>query len=811
MIRKAVTEAFRNKNSVMFITTIIFMAGVLSFFNDNAIISSAIITVLGVILLFKNYASFKYVIFWILMFYLGFFISLFKIHSTDSLLPLAPDDAVITGQIISIPNSNVKEKTKFFVNINKIDNKEIKAKTLVSAYDVDGDFSKLVVGNTYTFKGKLRKPFDATNPSQFDYAKYLRNFDTFTTFYTDTEDINKLDTKLSPKWKFLQGLNELRNKIVKTHALYLKSPNLEILGGIVFGDDAVAPPDYIKASFINSGLLHILAASGMNVAFIYGFWFFFMRRLRVPFKISVLSGMVVIILYTLMTGLGPSVIRAALMLLIILAGKLIDRDTHSVSLLALVALLMLIYNPAYINDVGFQLSFLVTFGLLTTGNVIFEKLKDAKFPNWLSASILIPVIAQIWVAPIQMFYFNTFSLYSVFANVLSVPFLSVVSFGGFISSIFAIFMPHSKYICMAMDFVMNYILHIIVSISNLFAHLPNSMLTTPHPSVIQIFIYYTIVMLITFIIKICTEEKDICKKLYYTAAVLAIILLFSTINIPNNKLEIITFDVQNADCFLVKTPQDKCFIIDTGRTGFGKYSQAQAILLKYMKDRGLKNIEGMIITHFDNDHAGGAYEIMKSLKVKKVYLNSYNDKSATANFVYKGLREKNIPSQLPVNNSIIYTEKDLNIKTYYANVSPKKFKFESQHENENSIVTLLQYKDFDMLFTGDAGVTAFNIIKKDIPTNIEVLKVGHHGGPHVVDENMISHIKNQVSIVSTGQNNFGHPNRGTLDILRKTDIYRTDRHNSIKIQTDGIEYKILTYDKTRKKYILSRTQDTIRP
>ena len=149
--------------------------------------------------------------------------------------------------------------------------------------------------------------------------------------------------------------------------------------------------------------------------------------------------------------------------------------------------------------------------------------------------------------------------------------------------------------------------------------------------------------------------------------------------------------------------------------------------------------------------------------------------------------------------------------TYYANVSPKKFKFESQHENENSIVTLLQYKDFDMLFTGDAGVTAFNIIKKDIPTNIEVLKVGHHGGPHVVDENMISHIKNQVSIVSTGQNNFGHPNRGTLDILRKTDIYRTDRHNSIKIQTDGIEYKILTYDKTRKKYILSRTQDTIRP
>ena len=143
----------------------------------------------------------------------------------------------------------------------------------------------------------------------------------------------------------MQGLNNIRNRIIDTHALYLKSPNLEILGGIVFGDDAVAPPDYIKTAFVNSGLLHILAASGMNVAFIYGFWYFILRRLRAPFKLTVISGIGVVILYTLMTGLGPSVIRAALMLIFILAGKLIDRDAHSVSLLALVGALMLIYNP----------------------------------------------------------------------------------------------------------------------------------------------------------------------------------------------------------------------------------------------------------------------------------------------------------------------------------------------------------------------------------------------------------------------------------------------------------------------------------
>ena len=167
------------------------------------------------------------------------------------------------------------------------------------------------------------------------------------------------------------------------------------------------------------------------------------------------------------------------------------------SLLAFVAMLMLIYNPAFINDVGFQLSFIVTFGLLTTANVIFEKYKESKIPDWLIGAILIPVIAQIWVAPIQMFYFNTFSTYSVLANVLSMPFLSVISFGGFISSIIAILTPFTDKICMLSDIILNFILNILVFISDFFAGLPHSLLTTTHPNIFQLFIYYGIVLFVT--------------------------------------------------------------------------------------------------------------------------------------------------------------------------------------------------------------------------------------------------------------------------------------------------------------------------
>mgnify|MGYP003300339933 CR=1 FL=1 len=102
----------------------------------------------------------------------------------------------------------------------------------------------------------------------------------------------------------------------------------------------------------------------MNVAFIYGFFYFLMSLFRFNFKLKVTLGMITVIIYSLMTGLGATVVRATCMLLFVLIGKLIDRDAHSISLLSFVGFLMLLYNPMFINDVGFQLSFIVTFGIL---------------------------------------------------------------------------------------------------------------------------------------------------------------------------------------------------------------------------------------------------------------------------------------------------------------------------------------------------------------------------------------------------------------------------------------------------------------
>ena len=560
------------------------------------------------------------------------------------------------------------------------------------------------------------------------------------------------------------------------------------MGGIVFGDDAVAPPDYIKNSFINSGLLHILAASGMNVGFIFSFWFFIMTFFRVPYKPKVITGMILVIGYTLMTGLGASVVRASLMLLFVLAGKLIDRDAHSISLLSFVAILMLLYNPAYINDVGFQLSFLVTFGLLTTANIIIKKWDN--MPDKVISIILIPIVAQIWVAPIQMFYFNTFSLYSILANITSSILLIVISFTGFISSVLAIFQPVADIVCMSSDFINNYLISTLIVISDFFGSLPHSLIQTTHPNVIQISIYYIMLICVSLLVK-----YNEYKKAFITVICVSSVLLISTVNIPNKNLEVIAFDVGNADSFMIKTPQNKYFFIDTGKKPYQSgNSQAKIIMLKYLKDYGIKNIEGLIVTHFDNDHSGGTPEFLTNTKIKKLYLNSTKTETQTAANIFKTAKENKQKWEIAQNNKLIYKEPDMKIYTYKADIKGK------NESNGCSIITLISYKNFDMIFMGDAGVEAFEQIKQNIPHHIEVLKVGHHGGPNVVNKEMINHLNNQISLISTGINTFGHPNKGTLDTLRNTKILRTDLLNSIKISTDGKEYKIYSYDTHDKKY-----------
>jgi len=798
-MKEVFNELLQNKNFLMFALVVFYVLGLFAYFTDKPVLIASIVMICSLILIIKDF-PYKKVLIWIMIFYFGFFNAYFRVKNSDEISKIAPANATITGQLISIPNSIHKNNTKFFFKVNKINingkiynNLSNKTYITISDFSKNPNYSNLVIGNSYEIEGKLRRPFLSTNPSQFSYGKYLRNFKTYTTFYAENGDVKQMKTKIPLKWKFLQILNNKRINIIKTHAKYLDNSNVQVLGGIVFGDDAVAPPESIKTSFIHSGLLHILAASGLNVGFISGFLMFFLKYLGIPYKFRIISGIGVIILYCLMTGLGASVVRASLMLIFVFIGKLIDRDAHSVSLLSFVGLLMLLYNPAYINDVGFQLSFIVTLGILLTVDIVMKY--TSKIPKWLSGAIFIPIVAQLWVAPIQMFYFNTLSAYSVLANIITMPILFVISCGGFISSVFALIPSIADFICKWFDFILNPLITILIRISDYFAALPHSLITTTHPNIVQIICYYIILCGIIYLIKTQFENR---KILLSTIILSGLLVLSSVIHLPNHNFEVISFDVGNADAFLLKTPKGKYFIIDTGKSGYnGGRSQADIIILKYLKDRGIKDIEGLIITHFDSDHSGGAVDIINGLNVKKVYLNSLHTDKRLANEIYKTIDNKHILKILAQNDAVIYKEKDLRITTLKANIPEHGHDSEA---NENSVLALVENNKMSMLFTGDSGVKAFNQIKQNLPQNITVLKVGHHGAKNVVDKEMMNYLNPKVSLVSVGYNKYGHPYPLTIKLLSPSKIVRTDKINAIKIISNKKGYEVDGFDSTSGRF-----------
>lgn len=783
------------KTNFTILMSVFYIAGVVAFLNNAVVVFALMTLVLLIVSLWKNILSCKSVIVLYLFFALALLNCSFQIKNSDPLSRLAPAAGKISGRIISIPTTNKETKTKFYVKVKnaEINGKKynnLDSKTIVTLKDKRENYATLKIGDIVELNGKLRLPMKAVNPSQFDYKNYLKYNKTFTTFYVEEGQWKETNAAHGIGWAFLQNLNIKRQNIINIHKKYMKSPNIEVLGGVVFGDDAINPPDDVRHSFISSGLLHILAASGMNVSIIFGIWFFLGTRMRINYRLNILIGALLVAFYTLMTGMGASVLRAAIMIEFVLLGKLIDRNTDGIALIFFVALLLLLYNPAMIMEVGFQLSFIVTFALMFNCPPVLGRIEN-KYAEFIAGTLLIPLVAQFWAAPIQMFYFNNFAAYSVFANILITPFIMIISFLGFGASILAMIPPIADRVCMIADFILNPVVSGLVNISDFFASLPHSLLITPHPSLTQIILYYCALLAIGFLLR----SKIKHPRLILASILLLIIFGLSFIKIDNGKCEVIAFSVGNADSFLIKTPKKKYILIDTAHGSYGSgFSQADAIMNKYMKDHGIK-LDLMILTHFDSDHSGGAEDILDVIKTKEVLITENKPHTKTAHWLMSYMKGRGVNYRIAKNNQEVLREQDLSIKTHVSGIK--------ENDNENSIVTLLSYKDFDMLFMGDGSVQSFNKIKTNLPSKIEVLKVGHHGARNVVTPKMLKTGGFDSAIISTGFNTYGHPTPQTMDILVNNGlkVMRTDADNAVKISTDGKVYEIFKFDSEKKKFI----------
>jgi len=811
-------EIFSYTKSFTVLIAISYILGLMASFYDKEILFSFIIFLLLIVsVLFLNF-SFKKIIVLYLLFFLGIIRAENSINLPSVLDEISSKDAQIQGQVIS-SKTITNEKTKFYLRIDKavIDNKKyenLNTKILVSI-DNPKYNNEILIGNYINLKGKIHYPSPSTNPYQFDYQKYLLNNGVKNILYVDELKLEKdlvFSGNYKDNWYFILKKFEItRNEILEKHSKNIKPPNLEILGGIVFGNETINPDENIKESFKNSGLLHLLAASGLNVALIYGIWWWLAGLIRFPYNLSIYLGALFVVLYTFMTGFPPSILRAGTMLLFVLFGKIIDRNINSLASIFFAGFLILLFSPTMLFDVGFQLSFVVTIGLVVCVPVFIEKFKkiDDKYrekykntsrfkkyilflfsPANLASIVFIPLIAQVFVVPLQIHYFNSFTPFSILANILVIPFIGILSFVGFVSSIFALVPVLNESGVFVFDMFANPLLSLLVKISEIFSSFKNSLIITYGFDIFQIFIFWSMVLL--FVLNIKNNFKVKKQVLVLFSCVLILFVSLIKFDNFNKNFEIVMFDVGLADSFLIKTPENKYIMIDTGKKAYKGWSSYDGVLKKYLKNERISNLEKLIITHFDSDHCADAVKIMELLKIKEVIIPQLKQKTKTAKEILEFMEENKIKNNIVKNNNEIYFEKDLKIKTYVADLA---------NENEASIITLINYKDKNILFMGDSGIKAYNEIKNYLPKNIEIIKIGHHGAKNSVNEEMIKNLNIRYALISSVQGDVNHPHNLTINILNENDvkILSTERYGFIKAIFEDDKIKFLYFHKQDKK------------
>ena len=773
-----------NQKTIAFCTVII--AAVCTVLWNKIFFIFPLIILLILFGFWKKYYSKIFGIVLLVFFILSIFYTEIRKPIGDVLMLYNKQNVLLEGKIISLPEKTNCNKIRFDFEAYKLidknnTEKEIKAKTKVFLDEKITE--KIYRGNNLKLHAFIIIPETFSNPGEFDYGKYLANSHIFTLAFADSLEI--INTKSHFYDKFLKYVDKIRENIITKHKKYLNQNKTEILGGIVFGSEAIKPSLELKTNFINSGLYHLLAASGMNVAFIFGIWFFILINLKIPYKITIISGGIIVFFYALMTGLPPSVTRATWMLELALLGKLLNRNSNNNTILFIVCTILLIYNPLLLNDIGFLLSFMVTFGLI---NYTLPTMQIIKWlPPKISGWFVIPFIAQIFAAPIQMYYFQTFSVYSILANMLVVPFMAIISFCGFISSIFALLPIIGSWICLGLDKLNEPFLTFMIFVAQFFSTLPNNIIRVTKLHFIEIVLYYLLIFLFLYMLK--CKFKNI--RINIVTGLLAIIILFC-FNLKSlaNDLTFTFLNVGEADSIFIKTPNDKRILVDTGKN-YGKVrNSGGSIIVPFLKVNGINYIDLLILTHPDSDHIGGTVDVLENIMVKKIITNGEKAKNKAFLRLQNYLNTKEETEYKITKAEEISPDEDISIIAFKPpDTNPRS-------QNDTSIILIFKYKEFDAILMGDNEKNSYDMLKAHLnPTGeIELFKVGHHGSYNSVDEKMAKLVAPSVSVISVGENQYGHPHPKALSCLRGSRIYRTDMDNTVKIKTNGKEFEVYTYD-----------------
>jgi competence protein ComEC len=708
----------------------------------------------------------------------------------------------------------------------------------------------------------LRVPAEARNFGGFDYRRYLSlKHIHWLVAVKGTEQV-----KVTPPADWNPGLllrwND-RLRILAGNRIDQLFPGDQggFMKSLLLGLRDDLDPESFR-QFSQLGLTHILAISGLHVGIFAGGCLLVLKWLGRTREASLAVAILLQPVYILLTGASPSVVRAGLMAMIGLYAARRNLLKDGLNLACAVGVAMLLWNPYYLYDVSFQLSFLVTIGLIVFVPGLSRMLPVSS--QRLSSAVSVMLVSQAVSFPLSIYYFSQFSLLSWAANLVIVPLFSLLVIPlGSAALLLGSFLPAAGKLTAWPVFQLNRI--IFWSVDKI-SGWEKFQTIWPTPSIGWILLYYgtlaAIFRLSVYLAKRRTGEdvpgnylpKQTLSEEFIPAGVreepaggaivyrveldgpgrdpktVAAVLVLAALGFAallfhgytpdrwNREGLVSVLDVGQGDAILIRTPDNRHFLIDGGGTlRFRKqgeewkerrdpYEVGQKLLVPLLKQRGVHALDGVVLTHEDMDHYGGLQAVVEQIPVRSFWFNGTYKPSESLHKLFKTVLDKKIPLIKAGEGKRLTLDKWTKLTFIYPEPAGEEKVTVAKRQNDDTVVFLLQMYGSRFLFTGDMEKEAEAIVLdrletvETVPgkmTPIDVLKVAHHGSKTSTTPEWLNYWKPKYAVISVGESNpYGHPDDGVIQRLaeRGIGIRRTDLDGEVRYRVTSsglrVEWKL---------------------
>ncbi len=725
------------------------------------------------------------------LFYTGISISL----RTDAFLPHIGETVTVTGRIVAVSDTEDEYYDRYELKtermeIGKDENKtEIAARETVelslAKYDLETAPEPYAYGDVIIVVLELEEPSVPLNDGDADYTLYKKARGIFFNGVGSYGDSTLTGHEIS-YFSLTDLANLCQQYFIDVINTYFSGDEAGLLRGMLLSDKTGFSDEFYQ-KLTDTGMVHITVASGLHVNCVLAVLLWILFACRVRKRYAYPAAIVVLWAFAFLQGMTPSIVRAVVMTSIFLVGELLSRDYDRKNTLYLTAFVMLLYDPFTIFSVGFQLSFGAVLGIILFAAPIDNALVRVVRFRKLSSLISVSIAAQLLILPVLAFYFNKISVYSVLANLLIVPVLTVTLGLGFLLFAVSGFGPA---VGSVVAFVLGLFVKYILGVIHVVSILPFSTVDIFTMNIWKMLVYYLLLAALYFVLM----KKG--RRTVFTTLGLSttlVVCLLVTGAYTGSLLRVTFLNVGQGDAALIQIPGGKTVVIDGGGSSpVSKTDLGETLFVPYLKRNGVNTIDYAILSHYNKDHAQGIAAAVRTMEVKNLIL-PYRKNGEDMEYkeeIERTAREKGV-------NILYFKEGDrLDIgDTHFVAFAPTQRNAENRafSENNKSLVLKLTYGETSFLFTGDIELEAESkVANYGDAIRADVLKVAHHGSKTSSTAKFIKTCAPKYAIISEGKDNvYGFPARETINTLVKNevDIYQTSECGDIRFYVDAEEIK----------------------